>query len=148
MLATALEGFDDLPLEFAIELGAQVELDADVWAVTGRAVTTVLHNVRLHAGARQVVVHADTDGSSWEVVVSDDGVGFDQESQPLGFGLDTQVRQALGALGVAARIQSLPGMGTSVTIVGPVTLGAAHEADPGDPADPAKQPRSRWTTHG
>lgn len=121
MLATALHGFDDLPLEPAIELGAAVELHEDVWAATTRAVATVLHNVRLHAGARQVVVHADTDGATWEVVVSDDGVGFDQESQPFGFGLDTQVRQALGALGVEARIRSTPGRGTSVTMVGPVT---------------------------
>lgn len=120
MLATALHGFDDLPLEPAIELGAMVQLREDVWAATARAVATVLHNVRLHAQAHQVVVHADTDGTTWEVVVADDGVGFDQGSQPFGFGLDTQVRQALGALGVVAEIHSTPGRGTSVTMVGPV----------------------------
>src|SRR5690606_39069358 len=87
MLAVALEGFEDLPLEPAVALGAHVELDEAVWSAVGRAVTTVLHNVRIHAQAHQVVVHADTDGSTWEVVVSDDGIGFDQENQPLGFGL-------------------------------------------------------------
>ena len=70
-----------------------------------------------------MVVHADTDGRTWEVVVSDDGVGFDQESQPLGFGLSTQVRDALAVHGVSAEIVSSPGRGTSVTIVGPVTEG-------------------------
>ncbi|SDP04231.1 Signal transduction histidine kinase [Pedococcus dokdonensis] len=121
MLATALHGFDDLPLEPAVELGADVALREDVWTAAARAVATILHNVRMHASARQVVVHADTDGSTWEVVVSDDGIGFDQESEPFGFGLHTQVRQALGELGVEAQIRSVPGRGTSVTIVGPVS---------------------------
>ncbi|WP_370615506.1 hypothetical protein [Mumia sp. Pv 4-285] len=121
MLSAALEGFDDLPLELAVELGSHVELSEEVWEATCGAVTTVLHNVRLHAAAHQVVVHADTDGTTWEVVVSDDGIGFDQGSQPLGFGLDTQVREALAGHGISAEIRSSPGRGTSVTIVGPVT---------------------------
>lgn len=120
MLAAALEGFDDLPLEPAIELGAHAELTEEVWQAVGRAVTTVLHNVRLHARARQVVIHADAEDGHWEVVVSDDGVGFDQESQPLGFGLDTQAGQALRELGVSVEIRSAPDRGTSVTLVGPV----------------------------
>ncbi|WP_146828252.1 sensor histidine kinase [Aeromicrobium flavum] len=125
MLTAAMEGFEDLPLEPAVALGAHVELRQDVWTAVGRAVTTVLHNVRLHAQAHQVVVHADTDGTTWEVVVSDDGVGFDQASQPLGFGLDTQVGQALRDVGVAVDVRSAPGRGTSVTITGPVTEGRA-----------------------
>ncbi len=118
MLDAALEGFDDLPLEPAVELGAHVELDEEVWQATRGAVTTVLHNVRIHADAQQVVVHADTDGRTWEVVVADDGAGYDQASQPLGFGLSTQVRDALAAHGVSAEIRSAPGRGTTVTIVG------------------------------
>lgn len=121
MLGTALEGFDDLPLELAIELGADAALDPRVWAVARGAVTTVLHNVRLHAAAHQVVVHADTDGTRWEIVISDDGVGFDQNRQLLGFGLNTQVRQALSDCGASVRIHSTPGRGTSVTVVGPVS---------------------------
>jgi signal transduction histidine kinase len=121
MLSTAMAGFDDLPLEPAIDLGAQVVLAERVWTATARAVATVLHNVRLHADASQVVVHADTDGRSWEVVVSDDGIGFDQSTQALGFGLGTQVQRTLEELGISVTIASAPGRGTSVTIVGPVT---------------------------
>lgn len=120
MLSASLEGFDDLPLEPAVELGAHAELSDEVWEAVGRAVTTVLHNVRIHARARQVVVHADAVDGQWEVVVSDDGVGFDQASQPLGFGLDTQAGQALRELGVSVEIRSTPGRGTSVTFVGSV----------------------------
>lgn len=121
MLSTAMTGFDDLPLEPAIELGAQVVLREHVWTATARAVMTVLHNVRLHAQATQVVIHADTDGRTWEVVVSDDGVGFDQTTQALGFGLGTQVQRTLEDLDIAVTIVSAPGRGTSVTMVGPVT---------------------------
>jgi len=120
MLEDALAGFDDLPLELAVELGAHAPMSEPVWTATCRAVATVLHNVRIHAQATQVVVHADWDGGTWEVVVSDDGVGFDQASQPLGFGLDTQAGQALRDVGVVAQIRSTPGRGTSVTLVGPV----------------------------
>ncbi|MDN5794279.1 MAG: hypothetical protein L0H79_00835 [Intrasporangium sp.] len=127
MVAAAVQGFEDLPLELAIELGAQVPLPDQVWAATGGAVTTVLHNVRLHAEARQVVVHADTDGSTWEVVVSDDGVGFDQDRQPLGFGLNTQVREVLSGLDVRTRIESAPGRGTTVTMVGRLTTPAPEQ---------------------
>lgn len=119
MLDEALAGFDDLPLELAVDLGSHARLTEEVWRATGRAVATVLHNVRLHAAAHQVVVHADSDGPTWEVVVSDDGRGFDQSSQPLGFGLDTQVGHALREVGVSAEIRSTPGHGTSVTLVGP-----------------------------
>ncbi|WP_313405309.1 ATP-binding protein [Aeromicrobium sp.] len=125
MLGDALEGFDDLPLELAVDLGSHARLTEEVWQATGRAVATVLHNVRLHANADQVVVHADCDGGSWEVVVSDDGRGFDQTSQPLGFGLDTQAGQALREVGVSAEIRSAPGRGTSVTFTGPVPGGGA-----------------------
>ena len=121
MLAAAMVGFDDLPLEPAIELGAHVVVPEPVWLAASRAVATVLHNVRLHAGASQVVVHAATDGPTWEVVVTDDGIGFDQATQPLGFGLATQVQQSLEALGIAVTIASAPARGTSVTITGPVT---------------------------
>lgn len=121
MLSCAMTGFDDLPLEPAIELGAHVVLSEQVWLATSRAVATVLHNARLHARANQVVVHADTEEHTWEVVVSDDGVGFDQTDQPLGFGLGVQVRRALEGLGITVAIASTPGRGTSVTIRGPVT---------------------------
>lgn len=67
-----------------------------------------------------MVIHADTDDDRWELVISDDGVGFDQRDQPLGFGLNTQAGQVLRDRGVEVRIRSTPGEGTSVTMSGPV----------------------------
>lgn len=126
MLATAFEGFDDLPLEPTIELGSHALLSPELFEAACGAVTTILHNVRLHAGASMVVVHADADGSTWEVVVSDDGRGFDQTRQPLGFGLHVQARSALADLGGTVQIASSLGSGTSVTITGPVVTCMSH----------------------
>lgn len=120
MLSEALEGFDDLPLETAVELGAEAPLDPGVWAAARGAVTTILHNVRIHARAHQVVVHADALDDQWEVVISDDGVGFDQSSQRLGFGMNDQVDRALAEAGASAHVVSAPGEGTSITLTGPI----------------------------
>lgn len=49
----------------------------------------------------------------------DNGIGFDRDTQRLGFGLQVQVIQALAAAGMTARIDSAPGQGTAVTIGGP-----------------------------
>lgn len=119
ILDEALVGFSDLALEVSTELGAHVRLPDDRALALGRAVATVLHNVRRHAQARTVFIHADAHDTGWEVVVRDDGIGFDRDTQRLGFGLQVQVIQALAAAGMTARIDSAPGEGTAVTIGGP-----------------------------
>jgi len=126
MLSEALTGFDDLPLELAIDLGADAPLDEPIWTALRGAVTTALHNVRIHADARQVVVHADASEETWEVVVSDDGVGFDQSTRALGFGLSSQVQRALAERGANATVHSTPGEGTSVILSGPTATGATR----------------------
>ncbi len=80
--------FSDLPLTVTVELASRVELDperADVLA--GGRHHPAAQRARPRAHARSVVVHADADvddddGSSWEVTVRDDGVGFDPATTP------------------------------------------------------------------
>lgn len=147
----AVRGFGDLPLELSVDLAEGVLLAPQAaTAVTG-AVATLLANVRLHADARLVVVHADADADTdtdtdtnadgdaraaagaggsaadekntawWEVTVHDDGRGFDPAATPPGFGLREQVTGALAAHGISTHIRSVPGDGTSVTLRGPWT---------------------------
>ncbi len=118
VLDEALAGFTDLPLEVSTDLGGGVALPPEQAMALGRAVATVLHNVRRHAEAATVYVHADARDQEWEVVVRDDGSGFDPAEQPLGFGLQVQVLQALTEAGMTAAIDSAPGEGTAVTIRG------------------------------
>ncbi|MGV1010734.1 MAG: hypothetical protein ACOYBY_19465, partial [Dermatophilaceae bacterium] len=104
VLEEAICGFSDLPLEVSTDLGGRVALPAEQGLALGRAVATVLHNVRRHARAEIVYVHADVHGSEWEVVVRDDGTGFDPAIRELGFGLQVQVVQALRSAGMTCRI--------------------------------------------
>ncbi|TKV61544.1 hypothetical protein FDO65_08240 [Nakamurella flava] len=120
----AASGFGDLPLTISVDLAASVVLDDERAKVLGAAVCTVLHNVRVHAHARQVIVHADGGpGGSWEVTVNDDGVGFDPADQEWGFGLRRQVMAEVQRIGACARIDSRPGQGTTITITDHGTVG-------------------------
>lgn len=124
----ALEGFSDLPLEVATDLAARVQMtEPDALAVQ-RAVTTLLHNVRIHASADQVIVHADELDGHWEVIVADDGTGFMPVPTAHGFGLREQVFRALSERGITVDLDSVPGQGTTVTMTG--ALLSVSESDP------------------
>jgi len=136
VVRAAAEPFSDLPLTLNVELGDEVSLDPSVSGALSRAVATVLHNVRIHARAQSVVLHADSFDDQWEVVVRDDGVGFDPDATPLGFGLAEQVLSSLTERGCRVRIDSARGEGTTVTLGGLVPL------SPHSPDRPAQLPAS------
>ena len=117
-VADAARGFEDLPIDLVADLGAHAVLGEASSLVLQRAVVTVLHNVRRHAHANRVVVHADAHEGSWELSVRDDGVGFSPDDHPAGFGLSTQVEAEVTRRGMAVAVHSVPGEGTSVTFTG------------------------------
>jgi signal transduction histidine kinase len=118
----ALAEYRDLPVEASLDLADDVIVSRAVADAVRGAVGTLLANVRLHAGAGVVVVHADADTEEreWEVTVADDGRGFDPALTARGFGLAVQVEQALSEHGVAAHLHSHVGEGTRVTLRGPL----------------------------
>ncbi|GAA2093524.1 hypothetical protein GCM10009759_20200 [Kitasatospora saccharophila] len=120
LVRRAGEGFTDLPIDYAVDLAADVPVPPAAAGPLHEALATVLHNVRAHAAAGQVVVHADAPPGlgHWEVSVRDDGRGFDQARRPLGFGLRVQVSRALAEVGVESEIRSAPGAGTVVLLRG------------------------------
>ncbi|MEI2819751.1 MAG: ATP-binding protein [Marmoricola sp.] len=118
VIQNATEGFNDLPLCLCVELGSTVVLAPRVALGVGRALTTVLHNARRHAEAKTVFVHADCLDGRWELSVRDDGIGFDPSTASFGFGLGTQVIEALQRLEIDVTIDSAPGEGTAVVMVG------------------------------
>lgn len=83
-----------------------------------RAVTTVLENVAQHSGTREATVYARTDGDSFEVTVTDAGVGFDPASVRWGVGLTRIAGSHLAERQLHPSIRSSPGLGTTVTITG------------------------------
>jgi len=82
-------------------------------AATGEAVT----NAAKHSGARTVWVSVDRrDPSGTEIVVHDEGTGFDPTATPEGDGLTRSVRGRLGGVGGGAAVRSSPGSGCDVTL--------------------------------
>ena len=83
-----------------------------------------LTNVTRHSQAREVVISMQCSGQQLQVVVRDDGVGFDTivVGKGRGFGL-FGMRERLLALGGRLRIASAPGQGTAVTITLPLLNG-------------------------
>jgi signal transduction histidine kinase len=74
-----------------------------------------VHNVIKHAGARTVDVTLDFQDGALRLTVRDDGSGFDAEAgYPGHLGL-ASMRERLALLAGELRIESLLGVGTTVT---------------------------------
>jgi signal transduction histidine kinase len=94
----------------------------------------VFSNALKHSGARSVAVSAARVPSAVQIVIADDGRGFDSEAVRSGNGLGNlqlRARQAGGTLVV----ESDAGKGTRVTLSLPV-----DDAEPPDPDNPREQP--------
>lgn len=87
-----------------------------VLAITREA----LRNVRKHANADTVIVTVRRDTPGIEVQISDDGRGFAANQEPGHFGL-AQMSETATDLGGTLSIQSVPGAGTTVRFVAPVS---------------------------
>ncbi len=120
VLEAGMAGFADLGLEPALDLADGVTVDPAAAEAVRGAVAGVLHNVRRHARATMVIVHADTewDRARWIVTIRDNGIGFDTATSALGTGLGRQVIAELERHGLTAGIASAPGQGTRITIEG------------------------------
>jgi signal transduction histidine kinase len=82
-------------------------------AAAGEAVT----NAARHSGAPTVWVSVDVGpGDGTQVVVHDEGVGFDPSITEEGDGLTRSVRQRLAVVGGGVELRSAPGAGCDVTL--------------------------------
>jgi signal transduction histidine kinase len=107
-----------------VEHGAEIELDADVAidaarldpeleTVVYRLVQEALNNIAKHAGAGQVRLQASSSEDRLELLVSDDGKGFDPTGAHAGFGL-AGMRERVELAGGELQIESKPGAGTRI----------------------------------
>jgi len=90
--------------------------DPAVVTAVGRAVHTLLGNVREHAGATLVEIVGGASRGGWALTIRDDGRGFDVAATTRRGGLTRFTREALAAVGVSMSLQSEPGTGTAVTL--------------------------------
>jgi two-component system sensor histidine kinase UhpB len=130
---------DDLGLEpalrwltrtFAERSGAAVQVDLvgleervppDVETLAYRVVQEALNNVAKHAGATRVQVLARREGTDVELVIADDGKGFDTAMAPgEGSGL-RGMRDRVELFSGTVEVASRPGRGTRITARVPCT---------------------------
>ncbi len=111
-----------------VELSVQPELEGQDLPQTVavqllRIIQESLSNVRKHAHAHCAQVSLALSGARLQVIVSDDGLGFDPPavvtSPGAGFGLRS-MRERAEALGGSLQIDSAPGKGTRVIVEVPV----------------------------
>lgn len=110
--------FDDLPITVVADLAQDVALPRGLADDLAAALRSLLLNVRQHAQAGRVVLHAaeDEDGTGWEVTLHDDGNGFDTSATTFGVGLREVVVEQLARSGVDVEISSIRDLGTTVTL--------------------------------
>jgi signal transduction histidine kinase len=83
-----------------------------------RIVQEALNNVRKHADATVVRVSASGTDQGLEIVVMDNGRGFDEDRSTTGFGL-TSMRERAALIGARLAVRSAPSDGTRVVIAVP-----------------------------
>lgn len=125
-------------LDVAMDNGEEVEVaDEHVRITLFEAARELLFNVSKHAqvGAAQVRLGRLPDGQV-EIVVSDNGVGFDPACvRPLertsgGFGLFS-IRERIQWLGGSLQIDSAPGRGARISLVAPLNRAPAQAEESG-----------------
>src|SRR5664280_2616546 len=114
-VGTVIGQFPDLDVVLDLTR-LSVPADPAVVTAVGRAVHTLLGNVREHAGAARVDIMAADAPGGWILTIHDDGRGFDVAATTAGGGLSRYTHAALDAVGVAMTLVSAPGAGTTVTL--------------------------------
>ena len=80
-----------------------------------------MRNCAKHSGARTARVTLGNSGEEIRLSVSDDGCGFDMESEAMKRGLGfTSMRERLRIVGGAMEVQSRPGHGTVIKVSVPL----------------------------
>lgn len=95
-----------------------------------RLVQEAVNNAIKHAGADRIEICLDVKGGTLCVCVNDNGVGFDPEDAPPGFGL-TGMRERVGLLGGTVEIESEQGQGTTVRAELPLDEAVSDRSDRG-----------------
>ncbi|MBN1137190.1 MAG: GAF domain-containing protein [Anaerolineae bacterium] len=108
---------DRTGLQVRLLVDGEIDLPAPVEEGLYRIAQEALNNALRHAGAGSVTVRLQADAERLELVVEDDGCGFDvaAAADRGGLGL-ASMRERARALGSQLEIQSRPGAGTTVKV--------------------------------
>ena len=117
-LAARARRLSDIEIELEIELGSE-RLAAEIESTVYRVVQEALTNVAKHARASSVLVCVTGGEDALEIVIRDDGRGFDGHGRSTGYGL-LGMRERLALVHGTLSIESTPGEGTTLRATIPV----------------------------
>jgi signal transduction histidine kinase len=106
----------DGELDVEVDVDASVRLAPDEQIEVFRIVQEGLGNARRHAGAQRVEVSISQRTGRRVVIVSDDGVGFDEADVPIGQGI-ANMRLRAEAIEGELTFRSRSGRGTAIEVV-------------------------------
>jgi signal transduction histidine kinase len=110
-----------------VEQGGAIMLNADVRLCIFRIAQEALRNCTKHSRAEVVTVALVNTGNELRLSVSDDGIGFDPQSDSIGRGLGfTSMRERVRMADGSIVIRSMPGHGTSIDVT--ISLPGAIDA--------------------
>jgi signal transduction histidine kinase len=137
-LAARTEAVEGVAVECDLHIGGTdgtQPLDPELESTIYRLVQEALTNVGKHARAERVDLHVRERDGTINIVVRDDGVGFDPAAKHHGFGLLGMTERAAMA-GGELNVSSSPGAGTRVRAVLPIR-GPSSEHPEAQPAPQA-----------
>jgi nitrate/nitrite-specific signal transduction histidine kinase len=113
-LTDAFVGRVRIPLN--LQINGDCELAREVKLVFYRVAQEALNNIAKHSGARQVDVHLECQPGQMNLLIKDDGLGFEAGSitpDHLGIAI---MRERASSVGANFKIESQPGQGTTVEL--------------------------------
>lgn len=96
-------------------------LDAEIESAVYRVVQEALTNVAKHARAERVELQMVENDGHLEILIRDDGVGFDPSQPSEGFGL-VGMRERVALVNGTLNLASTPGSGTELKVRVPIVL--------------------------
>jgi len=106
-------------IHVSLSVSQERRLPLEVEQALYRITQESLANIARHSHASKVSIDLNYNGESVEMVLSDNGCGFDLEEKPVGVGLRTMRERAV-MIGGSLEIYSAPGTGTRVRVSAPI----------------------------
>ncbi len=105
------------PPSLVVAVQERQRADGDTAAQLGAILVEAVRNAARHSDSDTIRIDGYVAGSSGRLVVADNGKGFDADADyPGHFGL-VGMRERAAAIGGSVNIRSLPGQGTTLTVV-------------------------------
>jgi len=113
-LADAFIGRVRVPVSLFIQ--GDCELTHEVMLVFYRVAQEALNNIAKHSGARQVDLHLECQSGQMNLIIKDDGLGFNPDTiTPNHLGIAI-MRERANSIGASLKIESQAGQGTTVEL--------------------------------